>query len=578
MSANPVAIPSPAYTAMAERWKLIHDLRGGTAQMRKRSQEWLPREEAESEMSYRARVQRSFLYGALTDTITKLKSKPFSRPVDLAAVEELDEMLRLIEDDADNARCSVTQFASAMFEDALVHGLTHVMVDFAATSGAQTLADERFMALHPYFVHVRADQLIGWQYEVDPRNSKPILTQVRIRTSRTESDGEFGQREVAYIHVWSPTDVQVWRETEPEQFALVEVKPHTFGKIPLYTVYFKQTGFMTADPPLEDLAWLNLEHWQSSSEQRNVLHVARVPILYERGAVTSAGPDGKPRNGAVVISTSRARQTSRAPSEADLQWVEVGGKSIDAGANDLAKIEERMQVLGMQPLVEASAKTATEIGAGEARTHSSIKAWISALNDGLYEAYYMAAQWIGQELPEEFRVAIWDKFELEARSDSDMMHLLQMRASGDISQKRLLIEAKRRGKFGEDFDVEEELEESNESEMPGAPTEEEMDELRLVREGREDEDEQGAQPSEANTATATVAATGVAAADTALNGAQVQAAAAIVQQVALRQLPRDSGIAQLVEFFNVAPDRAERIMGAVGRSFFIEPEQVDGGA
>lgn len=481
MSANPVAIPSPAYTAMAERWKLIHDLRGGTAQMRKRSQEWLPREEAESEMSYRARVQRSFLYGALNDTITKLKSKPFSRAVDLAAVEELDEMLRLIEDDADNARCSVTQFASAMFEDALVHGLTHVMVDFAATSGAQTLADERFMALHPYFVHVRADQLIGWQYEVDPRNSKPILTQVRIRTSRTESDGEFGQREVAYIHVWSPTDVQVWRETEPEQFALVEVKPHTFGKIPLYTVYFKQTGFMTAEPPLEDLAWLNLEHWQSSSEQRNVLHVARVPILYERGAVTSAGPDGKPRNGAVVISTSRARQTSRAPSEADLQWVEVGGKSIEAGANDLAKIEERMQVLGMQPLVEASAKTATEIGAGEARTHSSIKAWISALNDGLYEAYYMAAQWIGQELPEKFRVAIWDKFELEARSDSDMMHLLQMRASGDISQKRLLIEAKRRGKFGEDFDVEEELEESNESEMPGAPTPEQLAQLAQVR-------------------------------------------------------------------------------------------------
>ena len=87
-------------------------------------EEWLPREEAESELSYRARVQRSFLYGALNDTITKLKSKPFSRAVDLSAVEELDEMLRLIEDDADNARCSVTQFASAMFEDALVHGLT----------------------------------------------------------------------------------------------------------------------------------------------------------------------------------------------------------------------------------------------------------------------------------------------------------------------------------------------------------------------------------------------------------------------------------------------------------------------
>jgi len=141
-------------------------------------------------------------------------------------------------------------------------------------------------------------------------------------------------------------------------------------------------------------------------------------------------------------------------------------------------------VLGMQPLIEASAKTATEIGAGEARTHSSIKAWISALNDGLFEAYWMAAKWIGQDLPDEFAVTVWDKFELEARSDSDMTHLLQMRAGGDISQKRLLIEAKRRGKFGEDFDVDEELELASESEMPSAPTPEQLSQIAQVRSAR----------------------------------------------------------------------------------------------
>ena len=43
-----------------------------------------------------------------------------------------------------------------------------------------------------------------------------------------------------------------------------------------------------------------------------------------------------------------------------------------------------------------------------------------------------------------------------------------------------------------------------------------------------------------------------------------------MQQVALRQLPRDSGVAQLVEFFNLPPDKAERIMGAVGKTFFID--------
>jgi len=63
----------------------------------------------------------------------------------------------------------------------------------------------------------------------------------------------------------------------------------------------------------------------------------------------------------------------------------------------------------------------------------------------------------------------------------------------------------------------------------------------------------------------------VKAADTALNGAQVQAATAIVAQVAGRLLPRESGVQQLVEFFNLDPAKADRIMGSVGKTFFVEP-------
>jgi hypothetical protein len=63
------------------------------------------------------------------------------------------------------------------------------------------------------------------------------------------------------------------------------------------------------------------------------------------------------------------------------------------------------------------------------------------------------------------------------------------------------------------------------------------------------------------------------AADTALNGAQVEAAAEIVARVSRRELPRESGVQQLVEFFNLAPERAERIMGSVGRTFFVETPQ-----
>lgn len=56
--------------------------------------------------------------------------------------------------------------------------------------------------------------------------------------------------------------------------------------------------------------------------------------------------------------------------------------------------------------------------------------------------------------------------------------------------------------------------------------------------------------------------------DLALNGAQVQAAQAIVEAVGDGRLPRDTGVLMLEEFFNIAHDRAEKLMGEVGTGKF----------
>ena len=54
------------------------------------------------------------------------------------------------------------------------------------------------------------------------------------------------------------------------------------------------------------------------------------------------------------------------------------------------------------------------------------------------------------------------------------------------------------------------------------------------------------------------------ASDTALNGAQVTAAQGIIMSVAAGELPRGTGVAMLVEFFNLDPVAAERLMGEIG--------------
>ena len=52
-----------------------------------------------------------------------------------------------------------------------------------------------------------------------------------------------------------------------------------------------------------------------------------------------------------------------------------------------------------------------------------------------------------------------------------------------------------------------------------------------------------------------------------LNGAQVTAAQGIVEAVAAGNLPRDTGLNMLIEFFSIPPAAANRIMGRVGLGF-----------
>lgn len=59
---------------------------------------------------------------------------------------------------------------------------------------------------------------------------------------------------------------------------------------------------------------------------------------------------------------------------------------------------------------------------------------------------------------------------------------------------------------------------------------------------------------------------------TALNGAQVTAMVDVVQAVAERRLPRETGVAMLVASFPIDEPDAEKIMGETGRTFFVQEE------
>lgn len=461
-----VATKSIALLNMQQRWRLIDDLLGGTLVMRAARTLWLPQERGEEEPSYDARLQRSVLFGALRDTIQKVVSKPYSRPVTWEAEDVLPDLLRSVLWDADRDGSDITEWSRGVFHEAVKRGLTHVLVDFPQTGGMMNLAEERQADIRPYFVHITPDRLLGFKWE-RKSNGEPMLTQIRISETRVEPDGDYGELQVDYVRVInSPVNVEgegtqpgtweLWRkppEAKDDEFVLVEEGTHTFPGIPLVTVYLHRTGFMEATPPFEDLADLNLLHWQSNSDQSNLTHFARVPILARLGF--SEQELKKP------LLVGGGKGIGSTNENAKVLYVEHSGAAIKSGMEALRHIEEMMEVLGLQPFIaNLGNQTATARGIDESKTQSLIQSWIRAMENFLTECMVTAVEWSsvddGQTLRDsDFAFNIFSDFGLSMRANEDIDALIKMRTTvpPQIDHETFLTEIRRRGTLSDSVDV-----------------------------------------------------------------------------------------------------------------------------
>ena len=467
-----VAAPTAAYNRMAEAWSLISDLMGGTGVMRSRGEAWLPREPNETPANYKVRLNRSFLYGAFKDTVEKTVAKPFSKPITVQEDDGLPEPLSEISEDVDRAGVDITQLGRMVFETMIAFGKAHVFIDFPNTGGTLTLGQERERKVRPLFKFVHPQDLIGWRTETTP-DGEERLVQARIREFKTEPDGKYSDKEVEYIRVLNsslPPDItadpagegempvnvatggswELHKRQDDGSYVMVDSGSYTYPGVPLVTFYSKRTKFMEAEPPLEDLAELNLEHYQSSSDQRNVLRFARIGMI----AMTGVSQDEMDQKTTIA---PNATLRSVNP-EAKFYYVEHSGKAIEAGERDISHLEQKMEVLGMKPFVARSQQdTATGKQIDKGEDESNVMTWARSLENGFEECYEVAAEWVGVELPDDFKIDVFTDFSMVTGDAAQAEFLLKCRTSRELSQPTFLREIKRRGILSDDLDVDDEI-------------------------------------------------------------------------------------------------------------------------
>jgi len=375
--------PSGRYQYMADKWHLPMTLMQGSQAMQKAGQRYLPRHPAENDRIYQERARKTILRNYFRRTVHKLVGQVFGDPFifENAIPETLVNLLR----DVDLTGRGLTSFAQSWFEDAIVCGLSHILVDFPAITQDQRL-ELSGLTTRPYAVHIPAHRLISWQWEMGLEG--PHLKEIRILEEQTET-GQGQEKAVQMVRLLKPDHWCLFRRREEKQWEKVEEGENSLGVIPLVTLYTNRTGFMEAVPPLEDLAWLNLEHYQIRSDQRNALNVASFPIL----AASGYNPE---IDGPIEVGPNKVLTTS--DTEGKYYYVESTGAALEAGARELADLEKTIQLFGLQFEARAGKETATGRLIDAAEANAPVASMVNQLEDALNKMLSVFARWGGIEV------------------------------------------------------------------------------------------------------------------------------------------------------------------------------------
>ncbi|MGR2662472.1 DUF4055 domain-containing protein [Chromobacterium haemolyticum] len=431
---NTVRQRSALIDEMAECLPMIKCLMGGTEAMREAGALYLPKWPSEAEQDYKVRKSVATLFPAFEWTVDVLSGKPFSKPVSWDGVPKDIEALF---GDIDLQGTNLHNFLYEVTHSAVSDGFCGILVEYPQASGVKSRADEKKAGLRPYWVKIDLHSLLDVRFE--RISGKQVISQLRFVELVVEPDpeDEFSQLCIEQVRVIEPTRWRTYREKQvanarEKEWVLHDEGVNTLGVVPFVPVYGKRKGHFKSKPPLAELAYLNVEHWQSKSDQQTILHVARVPLLFlrcfgERDIVIGA-------HSALISNDEKS----------DARYIEHSGDAIEAGRLSLQDLEDQMRQIGAELLVVKPGRmTIAQTRADNEPQTCALQRIVQAVEGAADQALSFTAAWMKQ--PTSGSIDIFSDFGVANQAEATLQFLLDMNQEGKISDETLFEEVQRRG-------------------------------------------------------------------------------------------------------------------------------------
>jgi hypothetical protein len=340
----------------------------------------------------------------------------------------------------DGCGSDLDEYARRLLICSLTYGQAHTLVDFPAPNGARSLAEERELNRRPYWIEIDPSNIYGWRLDREVNYGR--LIQIRIKERAVVPDGDFGEKVYDQIRVIEPGRYRVFRQVESAKYMnggfpypnafdatdatsdyeQVESGSFSLGEIPLVTTYSGKTDTLTSKPPLLDIAYLNLAHFQRQADLIHSLHIASQPILVMEGW------DDQTKD--VAVSVNYAMAT--APGN-KIYYVEPAASAFQAQSDEIRELQMQMATLGISTLSQQKfvAESADARRLDRVDTNSMLSMVSMDIEQALQKSFNLAADYVGIEPPE---VKLSRDFDIDRLIGQDITALTALFGQGVLDR------------------------------------------------------------------------------------------------------------------------------------------------
>jgi len=393
----PVNTPRPDYLNYAPIWKRLRDCFGGRDKIIGAGTLYTPALPGADSTGNEAYLTRGNWFGALRRTVVGLTGGIFQKDPIFNVPKNMEKWLK----DVTLTGTPMTTFSLRSTEEVLLMARYGVLVDMAEEYGEN----------RPYVIGFRTENIVNWN--TTQLSGDQVLTLLVLRESiripiandpfSFEAQDQFREcrlvlpdpdtpegKPVYVQQLWRQEDQsKEWMRHGPERIAMRRGEPLSF--IPFVFLGTTQSSPQLSEPPLLDLADINLAHWRNSCDHEQGLHIVAAPTPFVSGMKRGDGDTSQ-----VSIGPSTVWMLDK---DGKAGMVEFTGAGLKALVEAMDVKQKQMAVVGAKLLEEqpTTADTATALLTRHAGEHATLRTIASAMEQGFSLVLQIMGWWTGLE-------------------------------------------------------------------------------------------------------------------------------------------------------------------------------------